>query len=423
MKLKVYDDPASAALRPFTWVRPASRLMVGVERMQERWERLAAPHGGEVTLVTRALLAAIGRNRRSFAQVEAEAGDLWVSDLLVPEESTVSALHTLEPDQVARSQDRLIALRVGSRMIAALGTAEAREDELSERLARASRSATRGIELPAARLLLGLADLLRHHEALIGPDLERLVAELPPSPPATGAAYQPDAIRLGSGCRIDHGAVLDAREGPVVLADGCEVEPHTWVKGPCFAGPKSRLLGGKIGSGSAVGLQCRIRGEVEASVALGFVNKAHDGFLGHSYLGEWINLGALTTTSDLKNNYSYVRLELNGVETPTGLKKVGSFLGDHVKTRIGCLLNTGTVVGLGANLFGDPAVAEKWVPDFAWGTGPGGSEYALDKFLETAEIVMGRRGEVLGPAERAILRAAFEGSQGPRDARKARPAG
>ncbi|MBK8231439.1 MAG: hypothetical protein IPK72_12815 [Candidatus Eisenbacteria bacterium] len=371
MKLRVYDDPASVALRPFTWVRPASRLMVGVERMQERWERLAAPHRAEVTLVTRALLAPIGRNRCAFSQVAPEVGDLWVSDLLVPEATSLASLRTLEPDQVARSQDRLIAFRLGTGMVAALGSAEQREAELSERLTRAAAAASRTIELPDARLLLGLADLLRHHEALIGPDLERLVGDLPPPALAPTAGYATEAIRLGGGCRIDHGAVLDAREGPVVLAEGCEVEPHTWIKGPFFAGPRSRLLGGKIGSGSAVGLQCRIRGEVEASVALGFVNKAHDGFLGHSYLGEWINLGALTTTSDLKNNYSYVRLELNGVEVPTGLKKVGSFLGDHVKTRIGCLLNTGTVVGLGANLFGDPAVAEKWVPDFAWGAVPG----------------------------------------------------
>jgi UDP-N-acetylglucosamine diphosphorylase/glucosamine-1-phosphate N-acetyltransferase len=198
--------------------------------------------------------------------------------------------------------------------------------------------------------------------------------------------------------------VLDAREGPIVLADGCHVFPHTWIRGPFFAGRECLFLGGRIGGGSSLGPGCRVRGEVEASVFLGWSNKAHDGFVGHSYLGEWVNLGALTTTSDLKNNYSEISLENRGEKETTGLRKLGVFLGDHVKTRIGCLLGCGTIVGVGANVIDDPAVTAKWIPDFSWGWGPSAVAYEVERFIETAEIVFGRRGVAWTPEMAGLLR-------------------
>ena len=411
MRVRVYDDPATRELRPFTWIRPAARLLFGTERTQDRWTRLLAREGGTCELVTRDLLESIGYGRIGWGRAEASLDDLWVSDCVLPSESLLVTLRELKADHCARRAEHLLAFRVGPKLLRVLDGRATDERAVGARLAEVARTAELATELSDERTVVGLGDLLRHHEPLLEQDLERLLKDREaPSSVGDGEAYRRDRIRLGAGCRVDHGAVLDAREGPIVLDDGCEVHPHTWLRGPFFAGPGTRLMGGKIGSGSSFGLNCRIRGEVESTVVLGLANKAHDGFLGHSYVGEWVNLGALTTTSDLKNNYGEVRLEVQNRTIRTGLKKVGSFLGDHVKTRIGCMLTTGTVVGLGANLFGDPAVCDRWVPDFAWGYGPGSTEYSLDKFLETAEIVMGRREQRLGPADRAILSAAFRES-------------
>lgn len=345
-----------------------------------------------------------------WARTKPQAGDLWISDLVVPSAEFVARARALQADCGIVCDDVLIAFHPGPRAVRAAATAQGSAEVLA---AIAAELATETIQTPQLR---GLADLLRYHESLLESDLARLLGTLPASSNFGDAAvYRPEHVRVGNGCRLDAGAVLDARNGPIVLSAGCEVHPHTWIHGPFFAGAGTRLLGGKIGAGSSFGPKCRVHGEVEATVMLGLTNKAHDGFVGHSYLGEWINLGALTTTSDLKNNYGTVRLEVDGEVVDTGLKKVGSFLGDHVKTRIGCLLSTGTVVGTGANLFGDEALVDRWVPEFAWGYGPSRSEYALNKFLETAEIVMGRREETLGEAERAALTAAFVATAGSRE--------
>jgi UDP-N-acetylglucosamine diphosphorylase/glucosamine-1-phosphate N-acetyltransferase len=167
-------------------------------------------------------------------------------------------------------------------------------------------------------------------------------------------------------------------------------------------GRGSTILGGSVGEVS-IGPVCRIHGEVEASVVLGYSNKAHDGFLGHAYLGCWVNLGAMTTNSDLKNNYGNVRLWTPEGDVDTGERKLGCLLGDHVKTAIGTLLNTGTVVEAGSNLFG-AAQPPKYVPPFSWGAE---GTYALEKFLATAALVMGRRGVALGAGQRALLEAAW----------------
>ncbi len=204
------------------------------------------------------------------------------------------------------------------------------------------------------------------------------------------------------GGRIDPQVVLDARDGPIHLCSGVRIDPFTHLVGPAWIGPDSSLLGGRIAS-SSVGPTCKIRGEVEASVVLGFSNKAHDGYLGHAVVGRWVNLGAGTTNSDLKNNYSPVRVELGREQTvDTGLLKVGVFLGDHVKTGIGMMLNTGTVVGAGSNLFGG-MMPPRWVPAYSWGSGDRLVPFRLDRFLEVARLAMGRRSQSLPDSMAELL--------------------
>ena len=215
---------------------------------------------------------------------------------------------------------------------------------------------------------------------------------------------------LGDRVRIEPGVVFDTSAGPVWLDDDVQVRAFTRLAGPAYVGKKSIVLGGSLES-VTIGDVCRIRGELAASVCLSYVNKAHDGHMGHAYLGAWVNLGAETTNSDLKNNYSTVRLWTPEGEEDTGEMKVGCFLGDHVKTGIGLLLNTGTVVGAGSNLFG-AAMPPKYVPPFSWGTGEALEAFRADRFLEVAERAMSRRDVPLTEPLRRQLQAAWERARG-----------
>jgi UDP-N-acetylglucosamine diphosphorylase/glucosamine-1-phosphate N-acetyltransferase len=226
--------------------------------------------------------------------------------------------------------------------------------------------------------------------------------------------YNIEKVYLGKNCQIDGQVVLDARGGPIFIGDNVTIQSQTRVEGPGYVGEGSILAGGKIREGTSIGPVCRVGGEVEQSIFLGYSNKYHEGFLGHSYVGEWVNLGALTTNSDLKNNYSSVKVKLKGEMVDSGLIKVGSFLGDHVKTGIGTLLGTGMVVGFASNVFGGGMIREKSIPSFCWGDTNKLEEYKLDKAIETAQIVMERRNAKFKEEEKVLFKKIFEMTKGER---------
>jgi UDP-N-acetylglucosamine diphosphorylase/glucosamine-1-phosphate N-acetyltransferase len=213
-------------------------------------------------------------------------------------------------------------------------------------------------------------------------------------------------VSLGEHVHLEAGVHLDATDGPIRLSNGVRVSAFTRLAGPAFVGSDTQILGGSLGN-VTIGPTCRVRGEVSSSVFLGYVNKAHDGYIGHAYLGSWVNLGALTTNSDLKNNYGSVRVHTARGPVDTGLIKVGCFLGDHVKTGIGTLLPTGCVVGVGSNFFGG-LMAPRYVPPFSWGTADHLDEYDVERFLETSALAMSRRDVVLDEKGRTFLRLAWE---------------
>jgi len=198
--------------------------------------------------------------------------------------------------------------------------------------------------------------------------------------------HAPDRVFIGAGVVLDGQSVIDAREGPVYIDDGGVVEPHSQIVGPCYIGKKSMIVGGKIREGCSIGPVCKVGGELEESIILGYSNKFHDGFLGHAYLGEWVNLGADTTNSDLKNNYGTIRVDLGFGQTDTGMIKVGSFIGDHVKTGIGTLLNTGISIGFATNVFGGGLVSDKHIPPYCWGGTGKYAEYLVEKAISTATV-------------------------------------
>jgi UDP-N-acetylglucosamine diphosphorylase/glucosamine-1-phosphate N-acetyltransferase len=213
----------------------------------------------------------------------------------------------------------------------------------------------------------------------------------------------PERMRFGADVRIDPGAVLDARDGPIALGSGTRVSAGCILSGPVAAGADCLFRpAARVSGGVSLGPVTRVGGEVTGSIVQGFSNKQHDGFLGHSYLGGWVNLGAATDTSDLRNDYGEVTLTLGGEPVPTGRRGVGSLIGDHSKTAIHTRLNTGSVIGVSANVLG-PDFPDRETPSFTWGGGAARAEYRLPKAVQVAVIVAGRRGVEFGPVDEALF--------------------
>jgi UDP-N-acetylglucosamine diphosphorylase/glucosamine-1-phosphate N-acetyltransferase len=218
-----------------------------------------------------------------------------------------------------------------------------------------------------------------------------------------------EAIHLAPGAVVRPGAVLSAEDGPVRLEAGAVVEEHALVRGPCWLGPGAVVKAGGRVDGSALGPQAKVGGEVHASVVVGLSNKAHDGYLGNSYLGRWCNLGAGTDTSNLRNDYGEVTLwdAVANDFLPTGRQFLGLVMADHAKCAIGTRFNTGAVVGVACNWYG-ARFPPRRLPAFSWGGDDGLETYRLDRALRVAEAVMARRNRPLTEAGRALLAAVFE---------------
>ncbi len=232
-----------------------------------------------------------------------------------------------------------------------------------------------------------------------------------------GTVEQPDAIRgsikdvyIAPGVMVHPMVVIDAEHGPVYIDNDAEIHPFTRIEGPCYVGKQAILLGAKCREGNSIGPLCKVGGEVEESIIHGHSNKYHDGFLGHAYVGEWVNLGAFTTNSDLKNDYSNVSVMLDGRHgIDTGSVKVGSLIGDHVKTSIGSLFNTGSYVGPMALIMGTGKPLPKYIPAFAWFIeGIVTKGFGKGKLYETAKMAMSRRKCQWTQTEQDMWDAVFE---------------
>ncbi len=215
-------------------------------------------------------------------------------------------------------------------------------------------------------------------------------------------------VYIAKGASVKPGVVLDAEGGPIFIDEGAKVFPNAVIEGPAYIGKKSQIkIGAKIYEGTTIGEVSKIGGEVEESIVHSYSNKQHDGFLGHSYIGMWVNLGADTNNSDLKNNYGNVRVYVDGESVDSGTMFVGLTIADHSKSGINTMFNTGTVVGVCCNVFGS-GFPQKYIPSFSWGGTDSLATYRLDKALEVAERVMGRRDIELTDAMRKLLLKVFD---------------
>ena len=359
------SDPGPAWV-PFAGVRPLSELRAGAWLIRERWEAALGCRTEAILDERLTEFADVGAPPvRSAEGLTGPA--IVVSSACVPPRAALSF-----PDGATR-------LTVSGVAVAwTLAAGQVWHGPEVEGPA---------LDIPGA-LLGGAYDLVTVLETLLGPDCLEFTAA-PADPVPTGSIVLGDpALVVCLDAVVEPGVVFDTRKGAVVLTEGVEVRSGTRLEGPLYAGPGTILLGGQIRH-SAFGPQCRVHGEVSTSVMTGYANKAHDGFLGHSILGHWVNLGAGTITSNLKNTYGPVRLDLPEGRVETGRTFLGTLFADHAKTAIGTMLGTGTVIGAGANVFGAGEVP-RHVRPFAWGIA-GGGRLEEEGFLRIAGRVMPRR--------------------------------
>ncbi len=212
-------------------------------------------------------------------------------------------------------------------------------------------------------------------------------------------------VYISSQATLDPYVVLDTRSGPISIDRDVHIQSFTRIEGPCHIGRGTQVFRALIRKGTTIGEHCRVGGEVEESILHSFVNKYHEGFLGHSYVCPWVNIGAMTSTSDLKNDYSTVRVPLQGQPIESGLHKIGSFIGDHSKTALDSMFNTGSSIGVMTMILPGGRLLPRHIPSFSSVTfGELTCDWPLDAAIETARAVMYRRGQLLTAHAERLLR-------------------
>ena len=410
MNLCLYEDPEVGSFGPLAQLRPVFSLRCGIFSLVEKLAR-AFPDS-PLCLVVRPELEEVTRALYPSAHVgePPEEETLFVNARLCMTDDEV--LHFL-----AASPSEASYMAGGLLFAAKVSAARVRGAAQKLRAGEPER-AFEELRYPAevnAFLAKSAADLIRWSPRQILQDFRHAFqAGTVRGTIEPGALLrEPAAIHVARGARVAAGAVLNADNGPILIRENATIEPLAYVEGPAVIGERSLVkVGAKI-RGSSIGPVCKIGGEVEGSVFQGYSNKQHDGFLGHSYVGEWVNLGANTNTSDLKNTYGEVRFYrsteafLTGKPEPSGQKFLGLTIGDFTKTGISTTFTTGAVVGVGCNLYGT-ALMPAWVPSFVWGTPGRMTEHRVDAVVETAVLAMERRSMELGVELDSRIRQVFD---------------
>lgn len=411
MRLAFFEDAAASGFAPIALTRPVCELVCGQFSLRERLIRFLDVH--DWGAVIRPYL------RETYAEEHPEAHindsnwlasepTLFVNSRWLPSPDAIAQLASVTEEQVG-VVDGTIAFMVLEPIEAAL-LDDTEFDATLQQIA-----ATKQAMDADGHIVSRPWDLVDLNSELLVADF-RSRCECEDgwrSPGATLESLDPRVAVLGDAedvhidptADIDPFVIIDARGGPVSIDAGVQLQAFTRVEGPCHIGFESQVVRANVKAGTTIGPVCRIGGEIEASIIHGFANKYHDGFLGHSYVCPWVNMGALTTNSDLKNDYSTVRVPLSGHPIESGSKKIGSFIGDHTKTALCSLFNTGSSIGVMTMILPGGELLPKHVPSFSrvW-HGIIDDHVNLDASLETAGKAMERRNRDLTPAAERMLR-------------------
>jgi len=390
--IALFEDQKWRKLYPLSLSHPVWELRVGIFRIFEKYEKLT----GKPALFTRKYLEEVVRENFPDYQVN----DYGIKDVVlvnsrvIPDSQFVELINSLKTGEAITKNGEILACRV-----------ESVDGFFDDEGVFSGCKALNEREMGSVKTFTYLYELVHANSGEIVND-SRYFEEGVRGKVFDGVHILGHVV-IEEGATVYPGVVLDGLEGPIVIDRDAVIMPNATVIGPVYIGRKSRIkVGAKIYEGTSIGPVCKVGGEVEESVIQGFSNKQHDGFLGHAYLGEWVNLGADTNNSDLKNNYSSVKIFIDGEWVNTGEMFVGLMMGDHSKSGINTMFNTGTVVGFSSNVYGGD-FPPKFIPSFAWGGSGGFVTYRLDKAIETARRVMARRKVDLRDAYRKMMEEIF----------------
>lgn len=391
MNYILFDGPFRNALLPFTYTRPVADIRVGILTIREKWERYL---GATTTTITEDYLVS------KFPMVELEENTL-INASYTPNENLVEMIQNLKSNQVIYDGDVVVAFRA------------------TETQSEINFDAFEPLICPELTLSIkNTWSIFQLNGAAIEADFQLITKNRTSQPlPEQVVAFNADQIFIEEGAILPL-CMLNATNGPIYIGKDSEIMEGSMVRGPFALCENSVLkMGAKIYGPTTIGPHSKVGGEVNNAVFFGYSNKAHDGFLGNSVIGEWCNLGADTNTSNLKNNYAEVRLWNYESENfaKTGLQFCGLMMGDHSKCGINTMFNTGTVVGVSVNVFGS-GFPRNFIPSFSWGGHSGLSTYFTKKAFEVAQVVMKRRGVEFTDTDAAILSDVFEQTKGYRTA-------
>ena len=383
MNYILFDGAVRNQLLPFTFTRPVADIRIGILTIREKWEKFL---GSTTTTVTEEYLS------DKFPMVELEQNVL-INASFCPSENLVLLIKNLQENQAIFYNDEPLAFY-------------ANEDQEINFDAFAITQYTDDDVLRIENTW----DIFEKNHQAIKRDYDVLTqGRTSEAIPQTTIAFNPEHIFIEKGAKVMC-ASLNATDGPIYIGEDTVLMEGATIQGPfALCEHSSVKMGAKIYGGTTIGPHCKVGGEVANSVMMGFSNKGHDGYMGNSVLGHWCNLGADTNTSNLKNNYAQVRLWDYDTEkfAKTGTQFCGLMMGDHSKCGINTMFNTGTVVGVSANIFG-AGYPRNFIPSYSWGGSSGMETYNTTKAFEVAAVVMARRGLEFDTQEEAILNEVFE---------------
>lgn len=383
--LILFDNEAREQLLPLTYTRPVCELRIGILTIREKWSLWM---DGGVSYITQEYLSA-------KYPIHIEDKNWVINGCVLPNELLCYRIRQLNLNEALLHKGELIAARLPREQFERLMNGEELED-LS------------GYELEDTGFIMirNLWDIYKYNGVALQSDfdfLKRGRTSMPLS--STNQLIEADKIFVEEGARVEC-CTLNASAGPIYIGKYSEIMEGSNIRGPFALCEHGQVkMGTRIYGATTVGPHSRVGGEINNSVILGYSNKGHDGFLGNSVIGEWCNLGADTNNSNLKNNYGEVRLWNYVAEKflPTGEQFVGLFMGDHSRCGINTMFNTGTVVGVAANIFGE-GYPRNFIPSFAWGGKQGFKTYKQEEAFEAIDRMMERRDKYLNDREQQILK-------------------
>ncbi len=382
MNYILFDGSARRQLLPFTFTRPVADIRVGILTIREKWERL---------LITTTSTVTEDYLSQKWPMVEMPE-NIMINASYLPTPEFLAQIEDLKADQAIFHGDEIVAFFT-------IEDQEVDFDNFTQ------------LELQGDVFHLGNTwDIFSKNGEAIAADFDLITKNRHSEPiPTSNNVLSSENIFIEKGAKVEF-STLNASEGPIYIGADAEVMEGSMIRGPFALCENSILkMGSKIYGPTTVGPFSKVGGEVNNSVIFAYSNKGHDGFLGNSVIGEWCNLGADTNNSNLKNNYAEVRLwdyESEGFAR-TGLQFCGLMMGDHSKCGINTMFNTGTVIGVSANIFGS-GFPRNFVPSFSWGGSSGMTTYKTIKAFEVAEVVMKRRNIEFTNDDKAILEQVFD---------------